>query len=76
MTKKIYTAPKINIVEMSCTTIMAGSGVQLMEMERQALLLIMVTKCKQANLGLHTLHQESTSIAGLTTQTISKQFAD
>ena len=25
MTKKIYTAPKINIVEMSCTTIMAGS---------------------------------------------------
>jgi hypothetical protein len=31
MTNKIYTAPKINIVEMSCTTIMAGSGVQLME---------------------------------------------
>ena len=45
-------------------------------MERQVLLLIMVTKCKQANLGLHTQHQESTSIAGLTTQTISKQFAD
>lgn len=26
MNKKIYTAPKINVVEMSCTTIMAGSG--------------------------------------------------
>lgn len=26
MTKKIYTAPKINVVEMCCTTIMAGSG--------------------------------------------------
>lgn len=48
----------------------------LWKMERQALLLIMVTKCKQANLGLHTLHQESTSIVGLTTQTIYKQFAD
>lgn len=26
MNKKIYTAPKINVVEMCCTTIMAGSG--------------------------------------------------
>lgn len=26
MKKKIYTAPKINVVEMCCTTIMAGSG--------------------------------------------------
>lgn len=26
MSKKIYTAPKINVVEMCCTTIMAGSG--------------------------------------------------
>lgn len=25
MNKKIYTAPKINVVEMCCTTIMAGS---------------------------------------------------
>lgn len=25
MKKKIYTAPKINVVEMCCTTIMAGS---------------------------------------------------
>lgn len=26
MNKKIYTAPKINVVEMCCTTIMASSG--------------------------------------------------
>lgn len=26
MNKKIYTAPKINVVEICCTTIMAGSG--------------------------------------------------
>lgn len=26
MNKKIYTAPKISVVEMCCTTIMAGSG--------------------------------------------------
>ena len=26
MNKNIYTAPKINVVEMCCTTIMAGSG--------------------------------------------------
>ena len=26
MNKKIYTAPKINVVEMCCTSIMAGSG--------------------------------------------------
>lgn len=26
MSKKIYTAPKINVFEMCCTTIMAGSG--------------------------------------------------
>ena len=26
MNKKLYTAPKINVVEMCCTTIMAGSG--------------------------------------------------
>lgn len=26
MNKKIYTAPKINVVEMCCTTIMAGFG--------------------------------------------------
>lgn len=26
MNKKIYTAPKVNVVEMCCTTIMAGSG--------------------------------------------------
>lgn len=33
MNKKIYTAPKINVVEMCCTTIMAGSGESKIEMD-------------------------------------------
>lgn len=33
MNKKIYTAPKINVVEMCCTTIMAGSGEYKIEEE-------------------------------------------
>lgn len=76
MKKKIYTAPKINVVEMSCTTIMAGSyGI-----EEDGTSVSGTLGSESVSSGdsweVHTRHQESTSIVGLTTQTKSKQFAD